>query len=94
MKPDKPKIGAGHLSAFMRQGLRELRNALYPSSNVAQQYPELGLYGTRTPGEVQNERKAETRDIEEEHGSALARHMEKARERQAPERDDRDIERE
>jgi|GEM_PF-2650558 len=51
----KPKIGEGHASAMGRQGLRELRGAMYPESNVAQQ-PEYGLYGTRTPGEVQDER--------------------------------------
>lgn len=45
------KIGEGHFGAMMRQGLRELRGAMYPDSNVAQQ-PEYGLYGTKTPGEV------------------------------------------
>jgi hypothetical protein len=34
-----------------RQGLRELRSALYPGSNVAGP-AELGIYGTATPGEV------------------------------------------
>ncbi|NUQ50119.1 MAG: hypothetical protein HUU27_09415 [Phycisphaerae bacterium] len=29
------KIGAGHASAMFRQGLAELRGALYPESNVA-----------------------------------------------------------
>ncbi|MBK9118163.1 MAG: hypothetical protein IPM18_00965 [Phycisphaerales bacterium] len=48
---DTPKIGAGHASAMFRQGLSELRGALYPESNVAQ--PTVyGIYGTKTPGEV------------------------------------------
>jgi hypothetical protein len=46
-----PKIGAGHASAMVRLGLRELRNAFNPSrESVAD--AEMGLYGTRTPGEV------------------------------------------
>jgi hypothetical protein len=61
------KIGEGHASAMLRQGLRELRAAVYPESNVAQQ-PEYGLYGTRTPGEVAESRREdrESRDIERE----------------------------
>ena len=53
-KPD-PKLGAGHASAMFRQGLAELRAALYPESNVAQP-PQGGIYGTLTPGEVMQER--------------------------------------
>lgn len=59
------KIGDGHLQAWMRQGLRELRGAFYPESNVAQS-PELGLFGTRTPGEVAEERRGQVRNLEEE----------------------------
>lgn len=51
MSSETPKWGSEHASAMFRQGLRELRGALYPESNVAQQ-PEYGLYGTVTPGEV------------------------------------------
>lgn len=48
---DKPKIGAGHASAMFRLGFRELRNAANPSrESVADS--EMGLYATRTPGEV------------------------------------------
>lgn len=61
----KPPIGAGHASAMLRQGLAELRQAVYPDSNVAAQ-PQYGLYGTRTPGEVMQDRKAEGRDPDEE----------------------------
>ena len=50
------KIGAGHASAMFRQGLRELRGALYPSSNVAQP-TEYGMAGTLTPGEVADSRR-------------------------------------
>lgn len=59
------KIGEGHAAAMGRQGLRELRGALYAESNVAQQ-PEYGLYGTRTPGEVAEARRSDERDMEEE----------------------------
>ena len=38
------------LTAMFRQGLRELRAALYPESNVAQP-PEYGLYVVRPPGQ-------------------------------------------
>jgi len=51
MATEPTKWGSEHASAMFRQGLRELRSALYPESNVAQQ-PEYGLYGTVTPGEV------------------------------------------
>ena len=43
------KIGEGHFSAWMRQGLREIRAMFYPESNVAQP-AEYGLYGTRHAG--------------------------------------------
>jgi hypothetical protein len=59
------KIGEGHFSAWMRQGLRELRGAMYPDSNVAQP-AEYGLYGTKTPGEVAEDRRGDGRDLEEE----------------------------
>jgi hypothetical protein len=59
------KIGAGHASAMARLGLKELRSAAYPESNVAQP-SEYGLYGTRTPGEVAEARRSDERDLEEE----------------------------
>lgn len=58
MEDKNAKIGAGHLSAMARLGLRELRGALYPESNVAQP-PELGVYGTATPHEVHQSRHGE-----------------------------------
>lgn len=60
-----PKIGAGHASAMFRQGLAELRGALYPESNVAQP-AQYGLYGTRTPGEVMQDKQADVRDPDEQ----------------------------
>lgn len=60
----KSKIGTGHVSAMFRQGLSELRAAMYPDSNVAQP-PQYGLYGTKTPGEVMEEKMAEMRDPDE-----------------------------
>jgi len=47
----KPKIGEGHLGAMARLGLKELRNAANPSpQSVAD--TEIGLYGTKTQGEI------------------------------------------
>ena len=63
-KQPQPKIGAGHAQAMFRQGLTELRAALYPDSNVAQ--PSVyGIAGTRTPGEVMQEKQGELRDPDE-----------------------------
>ena len=45
------KIGAGHVAAMARLGLKELRNAANPSrESVAD--TEIGLYGTQTQGEI------------------------------------------
>ncbi len=45
------KIGAGHLAAMARLGLKELRNAVNPSrESVAD--TEIGLFGTLTQGEI------------------------------------------
>jgi hypothetical protein len=72
-----PKIGAGHASAMVRQGLRELRAAMYPGSNVAQP-AEYGLYGTRTPGEVAESRRSDSLDLEEERSSVLSDRLRQA----------------
>ncbi len=90
------KIGEEHFSAWLRQGLRELRGAMYPESNVAQQ-PEYGLYGTKTPGEVAEDRRGDARDLEDEapkeRGSVLGERLRQAEDRGG--RDDRgmDLER-
>lgn len=83
------KIGAGHASAMFRQGLSELRAAVFPDSNVAQP-PQYGLYGTRTPGEVAEARRADGRDNDEEPTSVLDEKLREAdanralRDREAP----------
>jgi len=88
------KIGEGHVAAMGRQGLRELRSALYPESNVAQQ-PEYGLYGTRTPGEVAEARRDDGRGFEEEQstdrGSILDDRLRQSEGRDVHGRDDKDI---
>jgi hypothetical protein len=58
MSRDSPKIGAGHAEGMFRQGLRELRGALYPESNIAQQ-TDYGIVGNSTPGEVAQSRSGE-----------------------------------
>jgi hypothetical protein len=84
---NEPKIGTGHASAMFRQGLRELRAALYPESNVAQP-PEVGLYGTRTQAEITNERGIVDRDFDEINRDELAEDRQREMEQ---DRDDRDI---
>jgi hypothetical protein len=69
-KPE-PKIGAGHASAMARLGLSELRAAaVFPESNVVQPAP-YGLYGTKTPGEVEEAKEASARDSEERSSSVF-----------------------
>jgi len=94
---DGRKIGEGHADAMRRLGLRELRGAMYPNSNVAQQ-PEYGLYGTLTPGEVAESRRGDDRDLDEESprsNSILANSMQQAKDRSGHdlESKDRDLER-
>ncbi len=78
------KIGEGSLEAFGRQGLRELRASLYPDSNVAQP-AEYGMYGTKTPGEIAEDRRDETRNLDEEptQGSVLESRLEAAKSRES-----------
>lgn len=91
---DDQKIGAGHASGMARQGLRELRAALYPQSNIAQQ-PDLGVYGNATPGEIAESRQAEAPSLEEERGSTLNDRLDQAKQsRDDRGRDDRGIDRE
>lgn len=66
-----PKIGAGHADAMFRQGLSELRGALYADSNVAQP-PQYGLYGTKTPSEVADAKQADLAAPASERESVLA----------------------
>lgn len=92
------KWGTGHGSAMFRQGLAELRAAMYPESNVAQP-PAYGIAGTKTPGEVMQEKQGEVRDPDERPSMLDERTMHaetRAQEREpdSPARDNRDIERE
>jgi len=92
---DQPKWGSEHASAMFRQGLRELRGALYPESNVAQQ-PEYGLYGTVTPGEVAESRRSDERSLDEEptHGSILGEKLQQLEQQPVMEQDEIHHERE
>lgn len=92
---ETPKIGAGHAEAMLRQGLSELRGAFFNESNVAQP-SQYGLYGTKTPGEVADARKAgEEYDRGEEPGPVISERLDQAshdprrdaQERTGPERD-------
>lgn len=49
----KPKIGAGHLQAWLRSGAKELTQALpaFPDSNI-RPVEEPGLVGNLTPQEI------------------------------------------
>jgi hypothetical protein len=77
-------IGSGHAQAMFRQGLAELRAAMYPDSNVAQP-AQYGLYGTRTPGEVMEDKEKAARDPDEQ-PSILSERLAEA-ERQADARE-------
>lgn len=83
-----PKIGEGHASAMLRQGLKELRGALYPDSNVVQP-TEYGVYGTKTQGEIADERsgidRKSTLDAHVERAGSRSKQQERSQEKQ-PER--------
>lgn len=85
-KDNVPKIGAGHASAMFRQGLAELRAALYPESNVAQP-AQYGIYGTKTPGEVMQDKQSDVRDPDEQPSilNERLKQAEKERESREPE---------
>jgi hypothetical protein len=46
------KIGDQVLRSMGALGLEEIRNALYPTSNIAQHSTEPGMWGDRTYGDV------------------------------------------
>ncbi len=91
--PDKPspRWGAGSLQAFFRQGLSEIRGALYADSNIAQP-TEHGMYGTTIPSEVQRQREAEP-DVSAERASSLIERVQRMVGKE-PAREDREPERE
>lgn len=76
--PDNAKIGAGHAEAMLRLGLNELRNAAYLDSNVAQRYPEQGLFGTATPQEVMDSKRVEPPLPDEPRDSIVAERLRQA----------------
>lgn len=88
------KIGEGSLEAAARQGLRELRAACYTDSNVAQP-AEYGMYGTKTPGEIAEDRRGDGRDPEDEmsQGSVLGERLREAESRADRDERGRDMER-
>jgi hypothetical protein len=96
MQEDKQttKIGAGHAAAMARLGLRELRSAFYPQSNIAQQ-TEHGLYGSLTPGEVAEGKREQSLDLEQEQekDSVLEERMREAERREGPEPESKEPER-
>jgi hypothetical protein len=59
----KGKIGDGHVRGMAKQGLEELRAALYPGSNIAQP-TGYGIFGKETPGEVAMQRDGPEADQE------------------------------
>ena len=79
----KAKIGSEHAPTMGRLGLEELRNALYPSSNVAEPNTMYGVYGTKTPGELADDRRSHetelNRDEEPQAGGYLAQKLEAAK---------------
>ena len=99
--PKKAKIGAGHLAGMGRQGLRELRAALYPDSNIAKE-SDWGIYGNATPGEVAQDRRPDDHELdlqnwERDGGSILKEREQKAktsRDDQDRGKDDKDMDKE
>lgn len=61
----KEKIGSGHAKAMLRQGLSEIRGAMYQDSNVAQP-AEFGIYGKKTAQEVVAEKRPQEADREDQ----------------------------
>lgn len=50
-----PKFGQGSMKAQLLAGFEEIRNALYPESNVSRATPA-GVWGTRTGIEITEDR--------------------------------------
>lgn len=61
----KPKIGEGALGAYGRQGLAEIRGALYQGGNVAQP-TDHGMWGNKTQGEIADDRRGRDQAQEQE----------------------------
>lgn len=76
------KIGVSHPGAMWRQGLGELRNALYPESNIAA-HTEQGIYGTLSAGEVADIRREASEEPQVSVMDEWARRQEPCRSRAA-----------
>lgn len=63
MSQKKEKIGEGTLNGMARQGLAELRGAMYVNSNVAQP-TQYGIYGVMTQSEIVDAKKDRELDRE------------------------------
>ena len=81
------KFGQGHVSAMLRLGLAELRNAANPSKDsVADK--DMGLYGSATQGEIADARdgsKATSMKDLREYAQEATKDVEKGRD--GPEQD-------
>lgn len=91
MTTNEPKIGEAHAAAMFRLGLRELRAAFYPESNIAQSPAEYGIYGTATPGEVAEARRGESPGIQQD--SVLGERLRQAEARDVHGREAREMDR-
>jgi hypothetical protein len=82
------KFGEGHVEAMARLGLKELRNAVNPSrESVASE--EIGLYGTKTQGEIAEARGGPGNGPEQESSGALSLDDLRGQAKERQERDDR-----
>lgn len=88
----EPIIGKGHAKAMFRQGLDELRAAMYTESNVAQP-TEYGMYGTPLPSEIAAEHRGESHDLSNHKPATLDERLNDVG-REPPEPESRDLERE
>ena len=61
----RPKLGAGSLAAWFRAGLAEFRALWTFSPTDVGQPTQHGMYGTKTQGEVAQERKRDAREAAE-----------------------------
>ena len=103
MKKDEPqqKLFSGVLAAHGRLGVHELRNALYPESNIAQGHSEYGMWAAPTPSMITS---AIEKDVQQDvqkaddvpSQSILNERLQQAERssRDQRERDDRDVEKE
>lgn len=56
---DKPKLGAGALKAFVRQGAKEVAQVIPAFKDSVHVVEEQGTIGNPTPGDVDRQRRPE-----------------------------------